>query len=362
MFQTGKFVSNITPQVASKIGANLHLVKGHPIRIVKERVYNFFKKYQPGRFPVFDELNPYVSVKDNFDDLLIPQDHPSRRMADTYYADTSTVLRTHTSAHQTTLLRSGCDSFLVSGPCFRRDSIDGSHYPVFHQMEGVRVFDEDALGEQTVAEHLQETLTAMTKHVFGTEVETRWVDEYFPFTDPSWELEVKFNGEWMEVLGCGVIQPRVLENSRLPGRSGWAFGQGLERLAMILFGIPDIRLFWSADERFFKQFVGVDPSAERLPRFIPFSAFPPTSRDVSFWLPAQYNAHDLYDLIRALGGDLVEDVKEIDHFDDTRSGRTAKCYRLVYRSMERTLETEEVNHIQNAIRVAIQDKLGGVLR
>ena len=106
---------------------------------------------------------------------------------------------------------------------------------------------------EVVSKELKETLEGLAQHLFG-EVEMRWVDAYFPFTEPSYELEIYFNGEWLEVLGCGVMQQSILDDSGNPGKKAWAFGLGLERLAMVLFDIPDIRLFWSDDPRFSNQF------------------------------------------------------------------------------------------------------------
>lgn len=122
-------------------------------------------------------------------------------------------------------------------------------------------------------------LTGLAKHLFG-DVPMRWNSEYFPFTDPSFELEVQFNGKWLEVLGCGVIHKDVLHNSQRGLDYGWAFGLGLERLAMVLFDIPDIRIFWSNDERFLKQF-----EDGKVKKFIPYSKHPVCYKDVSFWLP-----------------------------------------------------------------------------
>lgn len=101
---------------------------------------------------------------------------------------------------------------------------------------------------------LKEGLEGMVKELFGQDTPQRWVDAYFPFTNPSLELEVYYDNEWMEVLGCGVIQQAILEKANRGHDVGWAFGLGLERLAMVLFKIPDIRLFWSTDERFLNQF------------------------------------------------------------------------------------------------------------
>jgi len=150
------------------------------------------------------------------------------------------------------LIAGGEDRFLCSGDVYRRDEIDSSHYPVFHQMEGVKMFP---LGTPTkeIEDDLKACLSGMAREIFG-DVEMRWVDAYFPFTDPSFELEIYFNGEWLEVLGSGVIQQQIVRNADRGEEPGWAFGLGLERLAMVLFEIPDIRLFWSSDLRFHDQF------------------------------------------------------------------------------------------------------------
>ena len=112
-------------------------------------------------------------------------------------------------------------------------------------------------------------------------LKVRWVEAFFPHTSPSWELEVWWRGEWLEVLGCGVIDQPLLIRADVPSRVGWAFGLGLERLAMLLFGIPDIRLFWSKDPRFLSQFDEDKP----IRRYQPFSKYPAAPRDVAFWLP-----------------------------------------------------------------------------
>ena len=200
---------------------------------------------------MLDDLSPIVSVAQNFDQLLIPAEHSSRSPSDTYYLqDAHSVLRTHTSAHQTQLMRAGKRRFLVAGDVYRRDEVDASHYPVFHQMEGVRLFEEEG-DRDAVLQDLQGVLEGLARHLFG-EVRMRWVQAFFPFTDPSLELEIHFQDQWMEVLGCGLIHPHILHAQQLGHLHGWAFGLGLDRLAMILFDIPDIRLFWSqGDSSFF---------------------------------------------------------------------------------------------------------------
>lgn len=213
---------------------------------------------------------------------------------------------------------------MIVGDVYRRDEIDRTHYPAFHQMEGVRLFSTQeelfapiSFGMKTdelLAFKLLETLstvrtrdkqekltvdatkmlelslkqclTGLVRHLFGAELKCRWVDVYFPFTHPSWELEICFDDgdeKWTEVLGCGIIEQKLLENSGAEKKVGWAFGLGLERLAMKLYEIPDIRLFWTKDERFMKIFDGKSHTDKI--SFKPYSKQPPCINDISFWLP-----------------------------------------------------------------------------
>ena len=193
-------------------------------------------------------------------------------------------------------------------------------------------------------------------NLFGS-VEMRWVEDYFPFTQPSFELEIFFRNQWMEVLGCGVIHPQILENAGRAGEQGWAFGLGLERLAMILFQIPDIRLFWTDDERFHKQF-----SSGQIVTFQPYSKFPPCLKDVSFWIPDGFHVNDLNEVVRDVAGDLVEQVELIDKFIHPATNRMSHCYRIVYRSMDRNLLNEEIDVLQAAVREILVNQLKVELR
>lgn len=344
---------NVTETIASKVGKQLHRDPDHPLGILKASIVDYFR---PSSFTLYDDLSPVVTTQQNFDSLRIPEDHVSRSYSDTYYLNKTTLLRPHTSAHQVELLKEKQNTrFLVAGDVYRRDEIDSSHYPVFHQMEGVKIFDPSD-GKKAVEEDLKGTLEGLATHLFG-QVEKRWVDAYFPFTEPSLELEIYFRGEWMEVLGCGVIHPDILTNSGRSNDIGWAFGLGLERLAMILFQIPDIRLFWSEDERFRRQF-----KAGKVSTFVPYSKYPPCYKDMTFWLSPDYHVNDLNELVRDIAGDLVETVELIDEFEHPKKKRTSHCYRIAYRSMDRSLTNDEIDSIQEKIRESVVDRLQVELR
>lgn len=162
----------------------------------------------------------------------------------------------------------------------------------------------------------------------------RWIEAYFPFTSPSYEVEVWWEGEWLELLGCGVVMQRTLDEAGVPDKAGWAFGLGLERLSMVLFSIPDIRLFWTTDQRFHSQF-----SQDQITTFVPYSRYPECYKDMSFWLPVGsvgvagsegetktgsgsaaagvsaaggkgrvFHENDYFEIVREVAGDLVETV------------------------------------------------------
>lgn len=360
----GNALHNIPLHIESKVGRHLHRQNGHPLHTISSIISGYFKNeyttkqtaklaaltpsaaldYQ--EMAVFDDLSPVVTIEQNFDELLIPADHVSRKPTDTYYLDDKRVLRCHTSAHQLELMRmKGNSAFLAAGDVYRRDTVDVTHFPVFHQMEGVRIFPKHPMiNEDFVVQDLKEALEGMVRALFG-DVQIRWIDAYFPFTDPSLEMEIFFNGEWLEVFGCGAIQKQILANSNNGGQLGWAFGLGLERLAMILFDIRDIRLFWSEDARFLSQF-----TPGQVSKFKPFSRQPACYKDISFWIPPTFHENEFFELVRSVGGVLVEDVKLTDKFVHPKTGRESQCYRLNYRSMDRNLTNEEIDEIQFEVR------------
>jgi phenylalanyl-tRNA synthetase alpha chain len=145
-----------------------------------------------------------------------------------------------------------------------------------------------------------------------------------------------YQGDWLEVLGSGVMQPKIIQDAGLSDKKGWAFGLGLERLVMILFDIPDIRLFWSTDDRFWNQF-----QQGQITQFQPYSKYPPCFKDVSFWIdaPDQFHVNDVLDATRQVAGDLVEQVERVDQFIHPKSGRESQCFRITYRSMNVNTKT-----------------------
>ena len=164
--------------------------------------------------------------------------------------------------------------------------------------------------------------------------------------------------QWMEVLGCGVMQQSILDDNFGAHHRAWAFGLGLERLAMVLFEIPDIRLFWTRDDRFLRQFKGATLGT----KFKPFSKFPPCYKDIAFWISPTFTENSLCELVRAVGGDLVEEVALIDDFTHPKTQKTSHCYRITYRSNERSLTDEEINSLQERVRSQATSSLEVTLR
>ncbi|RAL17809.1 phenylalanine--tRNA ligase [Aspergillus homomorphus CBS 101889] len=430
--------TNTTDTILSHVGRRLYLDENHPLAITRQLIESQFPRPTYGNYT---EENPVVTTAQNFDVLGFPADHPGRSRTDTYYLNEKLVLRTHTSAHQQAYFQQISRNertrpeevgYTVVADVYRRDAIDRSHYPVFHQMEGAmlwkrpdteplkhagetaaniredvgRIPAHDVVVEdpnptihpernplqaefhsaeevEEVAAHLKRSLERMVIKIFteaskaaaGSQEETeplkvRWVEAYFPFTSPSWELEVFWQGDWLEVLGCGVIKQELLNNSDVPNRMGWAFGIGLERIAMLLFNIPDIRLFWSRDERFLSQF-----KAGQITRFKPFSKYPACYKDVAFWLPSgaasggsaaggakPVHENDIMEIVRGVAGDLVEDVRLVDEFTHPKTKRKSMCYRINYRSLERTLTNTEANDLHDELRQKLVDLLNVELR
>ena len=187
----------------------------------------------------------------NFEALNIPEDHPAKDMHDTFYLDNGLLLRTHTSPVQIrTMEKQGPPIRIICpGKVYRKDS-DLTHTPMFHQIEGL------VLEENASFAVLKGMLKDFINNFFGNETELRFRPSYFPFTEPSAEVDIKWKKGWLEILGCGMVHPNVLEMSGINSKkySGFAFGLGPERMAMLKYNIPDLRSFFENDLRFLKQF------------------------------------------------------------------------------------------------------------
>ncbi|MBT1248103.1 MULTISPECIES: phenylalanine--tRNA ligase subunit alpha [unclassified Thermosipho (in: thermotogales)] len=187
----------------------------------------------------------------NFDALNTPEWHPARDTQDSFYFDEKTLLRTHTSPIQirTMLERKPPLAIISPGRVFRRD-YDSTHLPMFTQMEGLYV------DKNVTVRHLKYTLEEMARRVFGESAKVRLKPSFFPFTEPSYEVDVWFQGNWLEILGAGMVDPNVFRNVGYDPEtwSGFAFGLGLERIAMVKYGIKDIRDFIRNDVRFLENY------------------------------------------------------------------------------------------------------------
>ncbi len=196
---------------------------------------------------------PEVEVEEfNFERLNTPRDHPARDAQDTFYITEDLLLRTQTTAVDARVMvgRRPPLRVLTTGRCYRRDASDPTHMPIFHQVDGFMV------GEEITMADLKGVLGSFARQMFGPHATTRFVPSYFPFTEPSAEVMVGFRGRWLELGGCGMFHPRVLEMAGIdPERyTAFAFGWGVERPAMVRYGIPDLRFFWDNDLRFLGQF------------------------------------------------------------------------------------------------------------
>ena len=333
-----------------------------PIYEIVHRILNsnYFKDLDVIQVP---EIVPADVSFDLFD---FPADHPARSKSDTYYVDDRNILRTHTTIMWHYYLDDpavkqkiannkpvGCFCF---GKVYRKDEIDRKHMNVFHQIDGWYLSPKSKkLITQT---DLEEALGNIARAVFGPEIKYRLNKDTFPYTDPSLEMEVEINDKWVEVVGCGVVKGSVLEKHGIDSKNytGWAFGFGLERLAIVSMDLPDIRLLWSEDPRVTKQL-------KLGQKFVEVSKFPPITRDISFIVDKSFIPNDYFDLIRDIGGDLVEQVELLDKYENEKFGadKISYTYRIVYRSHDRTLETSEVEPLQTKLYEETK-KLGAQIR
>jgi len=221
----------------------------HPITQVKDFLLNLLKEIG------FNEVDgPEIESEEyNFDMLNIKESHPARQMHDTFYVENKTsVLRTHTSPVQIrSMLHSNPPLAIISaGKVYRKDD-DATHLPMFHQVEGIYV------NKKVNFAQLKDLIYKIVYGIFGEEVKIRFRPSYFPFTEPSAEVDIlSENGKWLEILGCGIVNPIVLDNCKIDTKkfSGLAFGLGVERIAMLKYEVNDIRDFYKSNLDFLRQF------------------------------------------------------------------------------------------------------------
>jgi len=337
-----------------------------PVKILVDQILNL------SRFADFDVVDfpKIVSVEDNFNILNTPKDHPSRRESDTYYLDDSHILRTQTTTMWPFYLRTpkilkklekeGSVGALSTGIVFRKDEIDRNHFPAFHQIDGLYLCKKEF--KVITKKDLEEVQVDIVKSIFGEDIKCKFLVDTFPFTDPSVELNIKFGKrDWMEVTGAGLVHRQVLKNFGLDPEvyNGWAFGFGVERLAMVKMEIPDVRILWSEDERITSQFTDINSKYKEV------SKYPETSRDISFIIDKSVNLNQYYEIVRDLADNLIEKVELVDEYEnDEKFGEDKKSYtfRIVYQSLERTLTNDEINKIQEEIRKKTEKDLKAVLR
>ena len=247
--------TNVTQSIIAKLPLRLHNRPTHPLGILRSEIESHFHDFEH-----LSSIGPVVTPAQNFDSLGFPADHSGRSVTDSYYVNKDHMLRTHTSAHEVETFAAGHSKWLLTADVYRRDEIDSSHYPVFHQMEGARVFKTDKTAmeqvkadneclssyldrsniiiedvphisptnpvqpthnpahSELVALNLKLSINSLLLKIFGggerdAPLQVRWIEAYFPFTSPSFEVEILYQGKWLEILGCGVVQQLTFDNA-----------------------------------------------------------------------------------------------------------------------------------------------------
>lgn len=339
---------------------------GNPIYELVQRIRTIsdFKNYDVIDVP---EIMGTDIVFDLFD---FPKDHPARSKSDSYFINDTHVLRTHTTVMWYYWLKAesvrksieagkavGALSF---GKVYRKDEIDRKHMNVFHQIDGWYLARKE---EKVITiDDLKKVLSDIAKAAFGPKVTYRFNPDTFPYTDPSLEMEIDKDGNdtWVEVLGAGVVKGSVLDNLGVDSSvwNGWAFGFGLERLAIISMELPDIRLLWSQDARVKKQLVLGQPFKE-------VSKYPPIVRDISFIVNKGFVPNNYFDLVRDVVGDMAEEMALLDTYENEEklgADKVSYAYRITYRSIDKTLTNEEVNVLHAELEAATIKSFGATIR
>ncbi len=362
----------------------------NPIHMIVNSIYNsdFFQWFQ------YFESPEVVNEYETFNLFNFPESHVARRISDSYFIHKDTenlhnsmLLRPHTSvmwkyflddAKWKALLEKVWKiSVLSAWKVYRVDDIDPTHHECFHQIDGLRIVEKQK--ERIDQETLKNVLKNVIHSLFWDNIQYRFNKDTFPYTQESLEVEVMFDWKWLEVLWAWIVHPSVMEKLWLDWEkyNWWAFGFWIERLAMALKKIPDIRLFWSTDERVTSQWGNFDAYKE-------VSNFPPVFKDISFLVPKTKfikddeesnkswsfelkNEADLFDvswIIRDIAWDLIEEVKIVDIFENDKKfwDRKSTSIRITFRSLERTLTNDEINKLYFTIRSKIENELNYKLR
>lgn len=338
--------------------------EGSPIKETVDRILadTYFENLDTIETP---EIVPASVSFDLFD---FPANHPARSKSDTYYVDENNILRTHTTVMWYYYLNTkevkdkitqekpvGCFSF---GKVYRKDEIDRKHMNVFHQIDGwylspksLKIIDQ---------KDLEQALGSIAKAVFGPDARYRLNKDTFPYTDPSLEMEVDIDGNWVEVVGCGVVKGSVLEKLGVDSSkyTGWAFGFGLERLAIASMALPDIRLLWSEDPRVKKQL-------KLGQKFVEVSKYPPIVRDISFIVKNNFVPNDYFDFVREIAPGIIEQVELLDKYENKEKfgeGKLSYAYRITYRSLDKTLTGTLVDDIHKKLEAETQEVFDAIVR
>lgn len=315
----------------------------------------------------FDEIDipEIISTEILFDLFDFAPDHVARSKSDTYYVDERNVLRTHDTVMwyyylnlpeiKAKIEKKEDLGVLCYGKVYRKDEIDRRHMNIFHQM-GALFLQPDSKGIMPL-ESLKQVLKEIVENLFPG-ANYRFLDDTFPYTDPSLQIEVEVNGQWVEIMGGGMPKKSVLSKMSVTGYNGWAFGFGLERLAIISMELPDIRLLWSEDERVRKQL-------KLGQKFVEVSKYPPIVRDISFVVENTFVPNNYFDLVRDIVGDLAEQVELLDKYENAEkfgADKISYAYRITYRSLDRTLTSEEVDVLHKKLEERTTEIFNSTIR
>lgn len=276
--------TNISSRFVPFVGSKLWRKQNHPLKLTQEGVVGFFKKWYNdnvdscGDLPVYDNLDP---IEPNTSTTK----HPTA-----FYVNQELMLRTHFIDREIQFLKSGVDNFISIFDLYRRCQMDSKHFPAFHRVNFIRTTNCENLlrqgsqiEEPNALRHMkdeqQAVLVEMAKHLIGTDVKYRWTEANSMATDPSWMFEIWHQNEWHRISGGGIIRKEIFEQSERLNTTGWEIAIGLDRLAMLLYNVFDVRLLWNADQKFLSQF---EPKVKKIPQIMKNEEIsPPLEKTVS---------------------------------------------------------------------------------